>query len=100
MTHIIDKLKCTLEAESLDEDKGVSMVKSQLLVCSFDRVKEWYVREVIPLANPNPKSNDVLYFGEDGCFFIEFKNGKISNEVKIFRQLEILLSVRLRANML
>lgn len=100
MTHIIDKLKCTLEAASLDEDKGVSMVKSQLLVCSFDRVKEWYVREVIPLANPNLKSNDVLYFGEDGCFFIEFKNGKISNEVKIFRQLEILLSVRLRANML
>lgn len=99
MAHIIDELECTLEKASLDEDNGVPMVKSQLMVCSFDKVKEWYVSEMVPLANPNPKSNDVLYFGEDECFFIEFKNGKISNEVnfeinkKIYDSLFILFDL-------
>lgn len=99
MAHIIDEFECTLEKASLDEDKGVPMVNSQLLVCSFDKVKEWYVSEKVPLANPNPKSNDALYFGEEECFFIEFKNGKISNEVnfeinkKIYDSLFILFDL-------
>lgn len=99
MAHIIDELECTLEKASLDEDNGVSMVKSQLSVCSFDKVKEWYVSEKVPLANPNPKSNDALYFSEEECFFIEFKNGKISNEVnfeinkKIYDSLFILFDL-------
>lgn len=95
--HIIDKCECTLEEASLDN--GTPMVNSQLMVCSFDKVKEWYVSEKIPLANPNPKSNDALYFGEEECFFIEFKNGKISNEVnfeinkKIYDSLFILFDL-------
>ena len=75
--NIIDELQCSLEEASYDEDNEIYMVHSQLQVCSFDKVKEWYVSNKIPLAYPNPKSNDALYFGEDECFFIEFKNGKI-----------------------
>lgn len=99
MTHIIDKLKCTLEKASLDESNGVFMVNSQLLVCPFDKVKEWYVSEKVPLANPNPKSNDALFFAKGECFFIEFKNGKISNEInfeinkKIYDSLFILFDL-------
>ena len=102
MAHIIDELECTLEKASLDEDNGIPMVNSQLMVCSFDKVKEWYVSERVPLANPNPKSNDALYFGEEECFFIEFKNGKISNEVnfeinkKIYDSLFILFDLEYR----
>lgn len=33
------------------------------------------------MANPTPKSNDALYFDKDECFFIEFKNGRITSEV-------------------
>ena len=98
-THIIDKLKSTLEETSTDSDNGTPMVNSQLSVCPFDKVKEWYVSEKVPLANPNPKSNDALYFGKEECFFIEFKNGKISNEVnyeinkKIYDSLFILFDL-------
>lgn len=95
--HIIDTLECTLQETSLDN--GTPMVNSQLMVCPFDKIKEWYVSEMVPLANPNPKSNDALYFGEEECFFIEFKNGKISNEVnfeinkKIYDSLFILFDL-------
>lgn len=100
MKHIIDELQGTLEEASLDDDNGIAMTNSQFLVCQFDKVKEWYVSEKVPLANPNPKSNDALYFGEDECFFIEFKNGKISNEVnfeinkKIYDSLLILFDLQ------
>ena len=102
MGHIIDELQSTLEVVSLDEDKGIPMVNSKLLVCPFDKVKEWYVSERIPLANPNPKSNDGLYFGGEKCYFIEFKNGRISNEVnfeinkKIYDSLFILFDLQYR----
>ena len=79
--HKIDELQCSLEQASRDDQNQVYMVHSQLQVCCFDKVKEWYVGEKIPQANPTPKSNDALYFDENECFFIEFKNGKISNEV-------------------
>ena len=97
--HIIDEMQSSLEETSYDKDNRVYMNHSQMQVCSFDRVKEWYVSEKVPLANPNPKSNDALYFGEDECFFIEFKNGKISNEVnfeinkKIYDSLFILFDL-------
>lgn len=96
-THIIDKFKSTLEETS--RDNGIPMVNSKLTVCPFDKVKEWYVSKKAPLANPNPKSNDALYFGEEGCYFIEFKNGRISNEVnyeinkKIYDSLFILFDL-------
>lgn len=99
--HIIDELQSSLEEASYDKDNRTYMVhNSQMQVCSFDKVKEWYVSEKVPLANPNPKSNDALYFGEDECFFIEFKNGKISNEVnfeinkKIYDSLFILFDLK------
>lgn len=97
--HIIDKLQSSLEETSYDKDNGTYMVHSQMQVCSFDKVKEWYVSERASLANPNPKSNDALYFGEEECFFIEFKNGRISNEVnfeinkKIYDSLFILFDL-------
>ena len=72
--HKIDEVQGSLEKASEDKDNKVYMVHSQLQVCWFDKVKEWYVSEKIPLANPTPKSNDALYFDKDECFFIEFKN--------------------------
>lgn len=98
--HIIDKSKKTLKETSYDEDNNVYMVDSQLQVCSFDKVKEWYIQNRVPNANPNPKSNDALYLGEEESFFIEFKNGKISNLVnfeinkKIYDSLFILFDLK------
>ena len=98
--HKIDELQCSLEQASRDDQNQVYMVHSQLQVCCFDKVKEWYVGEKIPQANPTPKSNDALYFYENECFFIEFKNGKISNEVnfeinkKIYDSLFILFDLK------
>jgi len=98
--HIIDELQSTLEKTSFDDDNGIFMVDSQLQVCSFDDVKKRYVCEKIPLANPNPKSNDALFFGESECCFIEFKNGKIDNAVnyelnkKIYDSLLILFDLQ------
>ena len=96
--HIIDELQSTLEETS--KDNGVPMINSKLTVCSFDKVKEWYVSEKVPYAKPNPKSNDALYFGDEECFFIEFKNGKINNNVnyeinkKIYDSLFILFDLK------
>lgn len=90
----------TLEETSCDET--YPMTTSQLQVCSFDKVKEWYVQNKIPYANPNPKSNDALYFSKEECFFIEFKNGKIDNAVnfeinkKIYDSLFILFDLKYR----
>lgn len=98
--HKIDELQSSLEETSYDQDHGRYMTHSQMQVCAFDKVKEWYVSEKIPKANPNPKSNDALYFGKEGCFFIEFKNGKISNEVnyeinkKIYDSLFLLFDLK------
>lgn len=98
--HIIDRFQSTLEATSYDNDNGTYMVHSQLQVCPFDKVKEWYVSEKIPYANPNPKSNDALYFGELESYFIEFKNGKITNAInfeinkKIYDSLFILFDLQ------
>ena len=50
--HIIDEKSSTLKDTSYDEDNKVYMVDSSLEVCSFDDVKEWYVKNKIPLANP------------------------------------------------
>jgi hypothetical protein len=79
--HIIDEKNSTLKDTSYDEDNKVYMVDCELEVCSFDDVKEWYVKNRIPLVKPNPKSNDALFFDKEEGFFIEFKNGKINNAV-------------------
>ena len=95
--HIIDELQSTLEETSCDN--GVPMINSKLSVCSFDKVKEWYVSDKIPYAKPTPKSNDALYFTDKECYFIEFKNGKINNNVnyeinkKIYDSLFILFDL-------
>ena len=100
--HIIDEKQSSLEEVSYDNENDIYMSNSQMQVCSFDKVKEWYVSEKIPLANPNPKSNDALYFGENECYFIEFKNGKITNQVnfeinkKIYDSLFILFDLEYR----
>lgn len=100
--HIIDNIRSTLEDTSYDKHNKEYMVHSKLQVCSFDDVKEWYVGKKIPLVNPNPKSNDALFFGKDECFFIEFKNGKIDNKVnfelnkKIYDSLFILFDLNYR----
>lgn len=100
--HKIDELQSSLEETSYDQDHGEYMTHSQMQVCAFDKVKEWYVSEKVPKANPNPKSNDALYFGNEECFFIEFKNGKISNEVnyeinkKIYDSLFLLFDLKYR----
>ena len=70
--HIIDEKQSTLKEVSYDEEHDEYMTESTLSVCSFDKVKEWYVQNKIPYVNPNPKSNDALFLGEE-VFFIEFK---------------------------
>jgi len=76
---IIEEEKDSLQQASYDQDHDEYMVDSQLQVCIFDRVKDWYVGAKIPNVNPLPKSNDALFFGNEESFFIEFKNGKIDN---------------------
>ncbi|MBD5134637.1 MAG: hypothetical protein HDT39_01540 [Lachnospiraceae bacterium] len=98
--HIIDETESTLRETSYDNDNNIYMVDSQLSVCPFDIIKEWYISNKIPYVNPNPKSNDALYFGNEECFFIEFKNGKIDNSVnfelnkKIYDSLLILFDLK------
>lgn len=79
MQEIIEEEKGSLQQASYDEEHDEYMVESQLQVCLFDRVKDWYVREKVSNVNPLPKSNDALFFGNEESFFIEFKNGKIDN---------------------
>ena len=98
--HIIDEKKDTLKNTSYDKENKEYMVECELQVCSFDDVKEWYVKNRVPLANPNPKSNDALFFGKTDGFFIEFKNGKIDNRVnfeinkKIYDSLYMLFDLK------
>lgn len=98
--HIIDEKKDTLKNTSYDDNNKEYMVDSQLSVCSFDKVKEWYIQNKIPNVNPNPKSNDALYFRDQDCYFIEFKNGKIDRKVtfnlkkKIYDSLFLLFDLK------
>ncbi|MBQ2800054.1 MAG: hypothetical protein IJF03_01550 [Lachnospiraceae bacterium] len=66
--HIIDEKNSTLKDTSYDEDNKVYMVDCELGVCSFDDVKKWYVKNRTPLAKPNPKSNDALFFDKEEGF--------------------------------
>ena len=97
--HIIDETYKTLKETSFDDEHKVYMVDSTLEVCSFDEVKEWYVKTKVPFSKPNPKSNDALFLTKTECFFIEFKNGKIDNTVnfeinkKIYDSLLILFDL-------
>ena len=97
--HILDEKRKTLKDTSYDDNNKEYMVDSSLEVCDFDEVKNWYVKEKIPFVKPMPKSNDALFFSDDGIFFIEFKNGYIDNAVnfelfkKIYDSLFILFDL-------
>lgn len=98
--HIIDEMQDSIKEASYDKEHTEYMTESMMQVCQFDKVKEWYIANKIPLANPNPKSNDALYFHDDASFFVEFKNGKIDNRVnfeinkKIYDSMFILFDLK------
>lgn len=98
--HIIDECQTSIKETSYDKHNKQYMVESQMQVCNFDEVKNWYISNYIPMANPNPKSNDALYCCEDNIFFIEFKNGGIDNKInfeinkKIYDSLFILFDLK------
>lgn len=98
--HIIDKLQDSIKEASYDKEHRIYMTQSMMQVCQFDKVKEWYIGNKIPMSNPNPKSNDALFFNKDSSFFIEFKNGKIDNRVnfeinkKIYDSMFILFDLK------
>lgn len=98
--HIIDEMQDSIKEASYDKEHTEYMTESTMQVCQFDKVKEWYIANKIPLANPNPKSNDALYFHDEAVFFMEFKNGKIDNRVnfeinkKIYDSMFILFDLK------
>jgi len=74
----------TLKETSIDNHDGVDfyMTESVLEVINFDKVKDEYIKDM--RLYEVPKSNDVLYIGQDGeITFIEFKNGQMIRD-KIF----------------
>lgn len=74
----------TLKETSIDNHDGVDsyMTESVLEVINFDKVKDEYIKGM--RLHEVPKSNDVLYIGQDGeLTFIEFKNGQMIKD-KIF----------------
>ncbi len=74
----------TLKETSIDNHDGVDfyMTESVLEVINFDKVKDEYIKDM--KLYEVPKSNDVLYIGQDGeITFIEFKNGQMIRD-KIF----------------
>ncbi len=98
--HILNEKVSSLKNTSYDDHNKQYMVDSQIKVCSFDAVKEWYVKNKISNVSPNPKSIDALYFEKHESFFIEFKNGTIDNTVnfeinkKIYDSLFILFDLK------
>lgn len=98
--HIIDEKVSKLKDTSIDKENNEYMVECSLNVCDFDKVKEWYIENKVPLVTPNPKSNDALFFDDDESYFMEFKNGKIDNGVnyeiikKIYDSLFILFDLK------
>lgn len=98
--HIIDEMQDSIKEASYDKEHTEYMTESMMQVCQFDKVKEWYIANKIPMSNPNPKSNDALYFHDDKSFFIEFKNGKIDSRVnfeinkKIYDSMFILFDLK------
>lgn len=67
----------TLKSTSYDDSNNIYMTESSLEVFDFDKVKEKYSQKYNVYKTPN--SNDVLFFNsDDEVYFIEFKNGKLT----------------------
>lgn len=63
-----------------DSEEISYMTESDLQVINFDKVKEQYARNLG--VSETPCSSDALYLSKAGCYyFIEFKNGKVKNNV-------------------
>ena len=76
----IDDLKKGLKETSFSKSHQEYMTYSKMKVIDFDEFKNQYVSEN-KIKSEGIKSNDALYFGRDKDYFIEFKNGKITNEI-------------------
>ena len=76
----IDDLKKGLKETSFSKSHQEYMTYSKMKVIDFDEFKNQYVSEN-KIKSEAIKSNDALYFGRDKDYFIEFKNGKITNEI-------------------
>lgn len=75
----------TLKEISFDKANQEYMTHSSLIAVDFDRVAINYEKRWKLICN-RPASVDALYFDQDYQFFIEFKNGNITNEVKKVKQ--------------
>ena len=76
----IDDFKKELKETSFSSSHQEYMTYSKMKVIDFDEFKNQYVSEN-QIKSEGIKSNDTLYFGKDKNYFIEFKNGKITNEI-------------------
>ena len=77
---IFKNFESTFKETSCDSDSGerAYMTESEIPVINFDKVKNYYIRDMgLP---ETPCSSDALYMSEDNVYFIEFKNGKMSNK--------------------
>ena len=72
------KFKTTLMEASEDDKNGEYMTQSTEKVIDFDKVKEEYIKNILPKVTP--ASNDVLMKIDDKIYFIEFKNGNITKK--------------------
>lgn len=88
-----------LDKISMDFDNNQVMVKSDFKIVDFDKAKEIYARR---FGGYSPKSCDGLYYSddEDTFYLVEFKNGKISGEVKTQIYFKILESLSLLSDVL
>ena len=84
---------------SLDFENNQSMVDSNFPIVDFDRAKEMYAKGFGAYA---PKSCDGLYYSKDDgiIYLIEFKNGKINNDVKTHIYFKILESLWLLSDVI
>lgn len=81
------KFKKTLCETSKDEQHNEYMTNCKMNVIDFDEYKDYYIKELnLPniydkqnnIKTRNIKSNDALFVTNDEIYFIEFKNGSIS----------------------
>ncbi|MDR1688381.1 MAG: hypothetical protein LBS21_07195 [Clostridiales bacterium] len=88
-----------LRTISMDFDNNHAMVKSNFAIVNFDKAKDVYAKE---FGAYSPKSCDGLYYcaAEDTYYFVEFKNGKINNDVRLQVNLKVLESISLLSDVL
>lgn len=76
----IENLEKELKETSYSSSHNCYMTDSKMKVIDFDEFKNQYGKKY-KLKVEEIKSNDVLFINGDKYFFIEFKNGKINNQV-------------------